>query len=88
MNWEQISGQWHQVAGQVKSQWGKLTDDDVVNVAGKKEQLIGKLQERYGIIKDDAEAQVNAWIAKFLTPPDDVKGSTQGTNVAHNKSAN
>ena len=65
MNWDQIEGQWQQLTGQLKSQWGKLTDDDLTNVAGKKDQLIGKVQERYGILKDDAEKQVNKWIAKF-----------------------
>jgi uncharacterized protein YjbJ (UPF0337 family) len=64
MNWTQIHGRWHQLAGEAKSQWAKLTDDDLKNVAGKREQLIGKLQERYGILKDDAEKQIDAWIAK------------------------
>jgi uncharacterized protein YjbJ (UPF0337 family) len=64
MNWTQIEGQWKQVAGQVKSQWAKLTDDDLKNIAGKREQLIGKLQEHYGVLKDDAEKQIDTWIAK------------------------
>lgn len=65
MNWTQIEGQWHQLAGQVKSKWAKLTDDDLKNVAGKQEQLVGKVQERYGILKEDAEKQVNGWLAKL-----------------------
>ena len=65
MNWTQLEGQWHQLAGQVKSRWGKLTDDDLTNVAGKKEHLVGKLQQHYGILKDDAEKQVDEWLAKF-----------------------
>lgn len=69
MNWTQIEGQWHQLAGHVKSRWGKLTDDDVKNVAGKKEQLAGKIQELYGIVKEDAEKQVDEWLAK-LKPGD------------------
>jgi uncharacterized protein YjbJ (UPF0337 family) len=64
MNWTQIEGQWHQLTGQVKSQWAKLTDDDLKNIAGKRQQLIGKLQERYGVLKDDAETQIDKWIAK------------------------
>ncbi len=64
MNWTQIEGQWHQLTGQVKAQWGKLTDDDLKVVAGKKDQLAGKLQQRYGIMKDEAEKQIDAWIAK------------------------
>ena len=67
MNWDQIEGQWHQLAGQAKSQWAKLTDDDVKNVAGKKDQLVGKLQEHYGVLKEEAEQQIDKWIAKI--PP-------------------
>jgi uncharacterized protein YjbJ (UPF0337 family) len=65
MNWDQLEGQWHQVKGNLKSKWGKLTDDDVHNVAGKKENLVGKIQERYGILKDEAEKQADEWIAKL-----------------------
>jgi uncharacterized protein YjbJ (UPF0337 family) len=64
MNWDQIEGQWHQLKGQAKSEWAKLTDDDLKNVAGKREQLLGKLQTHYGLLKDDAEKQIDAWIAK------------------------
>ena len=64
MNWDQIEGQWHQLHGQAKSKWGKLTDDDLKNVAGKKEQLAGKRQERYGIMKEDADKQIDEWIDK------------------------
>ncbi len=64
MNWDQIEGQWHQVTGQVKSRWGKLTDDDVKNVAGKRMVLLGKLQSRYGVLKEDAEKQIDEWLAK------------------------
>jgi len=65
MNWTEIEGRWHQVTGQVKSKWGKLTDDDLKVVDGNRERLVGKLQERYGVLKDDAEEQVDTWIAKF-----------------------
>ncbi len=72
MNWDQIAGQWHQTAGQVKSKWAKLTDDDLMDVAGKKEQLIGKIQERYGVLTEEAEAQVDDWVAMF-TPTSDAR---------------
>jgi uncharacterized protein YjbJ (UPF0337 family) len=62
MNWNQLEGRWEQFAGQVKSQWGKLTDDDLKNIAGKRQQLVGKLQERYGVLKEDLEKQVNDWL--------------------------
>jgi uncharacterized protein YjbJ (UPF0337 family) len=65
MSWTQIEGQWQKMMGLVKSQWAKLTDDDLKNVAGKREQLIGKLQERYGMLKADADKQVDKWVAKI-----------------------
>lgn len=67
MNWNQIEGQWHQLAGQIKSQWAKITDDDLKNIAGKREHFVGKLQEHYGVLKDEAEKQLDKWIAKI--PP-------------------
>lgn len=71
MNWTQIEGRWQTLAGQLKSEWAKLTDDDLANAAGKKDQLVGKLQERYGILKDDAEKQIDKWLAKLSPTPDD-----------------
>jgi uncharacterized protein YjbJ (UPF0337 family) len=68
MNWDQIRGQWLQVKGLARSKWGKLTDDDVTNVSGKKDQLIGRIQERYGILKEEAEKQVDEWLAQIPPP--------------------
>jgi uncharacterized protein YjbJ (UPF0337 family) len=61
MNWDQIEGQWKQVQGKVKAKWGKLTDDDLTTISGHKDQLVGRIQERYGIQKDEAERQVQEW---------------------------
>lgn len=58
MNWDQIEGQWKQTKGQVKEQWGKLTDDDLTTINGKRDQLVGKVQERYGVAREKAEEQV------------------------------
>lgn len=58
MNWDQIQGSWKQFRGQVKQQWGKLTDDDLDYISGKREELVGRLQKRYGIARDEAERQV------------------------------
>lgn len=55
MNWDQIQGNWKQLAGKVKEKWGKLTDDDLTVVAGKRDQLAGLLQQRYGYAKEQAE---------------------------------
>jgi uncharacterized protein YjbJ (UPF0337 family) len=62
MNWDQIEGQWKQLQSEAKSKWAKLTDDDVKNAGAKKDHLIGKIQERYGILKEEAEKQVDQWI--------------------------
>lgn len=64
MNWDRIQGNWKQIAGQAKEQWGKLTDDDVDVVAGRRDQLAGKIQQRYGVAKDEAEKQVAEWQRK------------------------
>ena len=52
MNWDQIEGNWKQYTGVVKQKWGELTDDDLVAIAGRRDQLAGKLQERYGLAKE------------------------------------
>ncbi|MBI3476290.1 MAG: CsbD family protein [Acidobacteria bacterium] len=62
MNSDQLQGKWKQVKGTVKERWGKLTDDDVDVVNGQSEQLIGKVQERYGIAKEEAQRQVDDWM--------------------------
>jgi uncharacterized protein YjbJ (UPF0337 family) len=59
MNWDEIKGKWKQVKGQAQQRWGKLTNDDLEVIGGKREELVGKIQERYGIAKDEAEKQVN-----------------------------
>lgn len=61
MNWDRIEGGWKQFSGKVKEQWGKLTDDDLTEISGKRDQLSGKLQARYGMAKDEAERQLDAF---------------------------
>lgn len=61
MNWDQVEGKWKQVIGSVKTRWGKLTDDDLDVIAGQRDQLVGRIQERYGIAKDEAQRQVDEW---------------------------
>ncbi len=70
MNKDKAAGQWHQLKGKVKEQWGKLTDDDLTQVEGNLEQLSGRLQERYGIAKEEAERQVR----EFRTRNSDLYG--------------
>jgi len=62
MNWEQqFEGKWMLVKGSVREKWGKLTDDDLDQIAGRREQLIGRIQQRYGIAKEVAEKQADEW---------------------------
>ena len=62
MNWDVIEGKWDQLKGDIRSKWGKLTDDDLTHIGGKKDTFVGKLQERYGIMKDAAERQIDEWM--------------------------
>ena len=68
MNWDQIQGKWKQSAGVVKQKWGKLTDDDLTVIAGKKDELVGKIQERYGIAKEAAQKQVDEFTHAYNLP--------------------
>ena len=61
MNWDRIEGNWRQLKGKAIQQWGKLTDDQFDRIAGKREQLVGQVQEAYGISKDEADKQVRDW---------------------------
>jgi len=65
MNWDLIEGKWKQSMGKVKVKWGKLTDDDVTAVNGKRDQLVGKIQERYGLAREAAEKQVDEFIQSY-----------------------
>jgi uncharacterized protein YjbJ (UPF0337 family) len=62
--WEKIKGSWNQSKGAVKEQWGKLTDDDLLEIEGRRDQLVGKIQTRYGITREEAESQVGTWEQK------------------------
>ena len=61
MNWDYIKGNWKQVTGKLKQKWGKLTDDDLTAINGKRDQLEGALQRRYGYAKDQAKQDIDAW---------------------------
>jgi uncharacterized protein YjbJ (UPF0337 family) len=62
MNEDTLKGQWTQLKGRVREQWGKLTDDDLDQIQGRSEQLIGRLQERYGWARDEARREVDTWL--------------------------
>jgi uncharacterized protein YjbJ (UPF0337 family) len=61
MNWDQVEGKWKQMKGVVRQKWGKLTDDDIDLIGGKQQELVGRLQERYGYSKEEAERNVDEW---------------------------
>jgi uncharacterized protein YjbJ (UPF0337 family) len=67
MNWDRISGNWKQFTGKVKEKWGKLTDDDLTVIAGKRDQFAGLLQKRYGYEKDRADKEIDDF-ARSLEP--------------------
>lgn len=61
MNWDKISGNWKQAKGSIKQNWAKLTDDDLTYIEGSRDKMVGKVQERYGIAKDEAERKISDW---------------------------
>jgi uncharacterized protein YjbJ (UPF0337 family) len=65
MNWDQVEGKWKQLGGKVREKWGKLTDDDLQVIAGTRDQLVGRLQERYGIAKEEAQKQADAFVKEL-----------------------
>jgi uncharacterized protein YjbJ (UPF0337 family) len=64
MNWDRIEGNWKQFTGKVKEKWGDLTDDDLTPINGRRDQLEGKLQERYGYTKDQVKKEVDDWLGR------------------------
>lgn len=63
MNWDIIEGKWTEFRGKAQQNWGKLTDDDLDRAKGKRTELAGIIQQRYGVAKDEAERQVDEWVA-------------------------
>jgi uncharacterized protein YjbJ (UPF0337 family) len=62
MNWDRIEGNWTEFKGKVKQQWGKLTDDDLMAIEGDRDELAGRLQNRYGYAKDIARKEIDSWL--------------------------
>jgi uncharacterized protein YjbJ (UPF0337 family) len=71
MNTDTVQGKWKQAKGLVKQRWGKLTDDDLTSLSGKKDELIGKLQERYGYTREQATLEADDWAKKASHQWDD-----------------
>src|SRR5262249_11384013 len=64
MNWDQVEGKWRQMTGSIKQQWGKLTDDDLDYINGKRDEFLGRLQQRYGIAREEAQKQLDRWMSE------------------------
>jgi len=75
MNWDQVEGKWKQLKGSIRTHWGQLTDDDLTVIAGSRDRLVGKLQERYGIAKEEAQKRADDW-AKTCEVPQEGKTLT------------
>jgi uncharacterized protein YjbJ (UPF0337 family) len=86
MNSDQLKGKWKQVKGSVKERWGKLTDDDLEVIDGQSEQLIGTIQERYGIAREAAQKQVDEW-NKSLAHESDVEETRNSPNSERRRKA-
>lgn len=69
MNWDQVQGKWKQYKGQIRTKWGKLTDSDLDVIEGNRQQMVGKVQEYYGLTKENAEKEIDEFILT-LPPPD------------------
>lgn len=67
MNMDQLEGNWKQLKGTIREKWGKLTDDDIAVINGKHDLLIGKIQERYGIARQEAQKQAEEWLRNVST---------------------
>lgn len=63
--WNQIAGSWKQFRGEAQKQWGKLTDDDMEEIRGERTKLVGKIQQQYGIMQEEAERQVDEWASRL-----------------------
>jgi len=71
MNWEQVEGNWKEFKGKIRTKWAKLTDDDLEQIAGKKDELIGRLQQHYGLKRDQAERQLDEFIHRVPAGKDE-----------------
>jgi uncharacterized protein YjbJ (UPF0337 family) len=76
MNQDIFQGRWQQIKGKVREKWGQLTDDDFTQIGGQKDQLVGRVQERYGLAREQAEREVNDWLNEQTELP-----RTRGTGM-------
>lgn len=63
MNWDQVEGKWKEMTGNVQAKWGELTNDEITEIKGDRRALSGKIQNKYGVTKEEAERQIDEWLA-------------------------
>ena len=80
MNWDHVEGKWKQYKGALKEKWGKLTDSDLEVIAGKRDQLIGRIQERYGLTKEQAQREVEDYL-RTLPAADEIEEPTPSSKA-------
>jgi uncharacterized protein YjbJ (UPF0337 family) len=85
MNKDQFQGQWKQIKGKIKEKWGKLTEDDLTQINGKRDQLLGKLQQRYGYAKEKAEEELKHWEGSFSSSHGEREEEEPTTHEKHHK---
>ena len=84
MNWDQVEGKWKQYKGSLREKWGKLTDSDLETIRGQRDQLVGTIQERYGIAKEAAQEEVDAFVRALKDEDaEDRRSSRHGGSKAH-----
>lgn len=81
MNWDQLEGKWKQATGKVKEKWGKLTDSDLEVVRGRRDQLVGKIQERYGIVREEAQKQADEYMSALVLADNDTRSASAAASV-------
>ena len=85
MNSDQFEGKWKQLKGTVKQRWGKLTDDDLTALSGKKDELVGRIQERYGITREQAEREADEWATSANSNLDELDRQTMAGRAGRTK---
>jgi uncharacterized protein YjbJ (UPF0337 family) len=83
MNWDQVEGKWKQIKGSIRQQWGKLTDSDLETIAGNRDKLVGKLQERYGMAKEEAQKRADEWARTLREEREQEKATFGGSGKTH-----
>lgn len=83
MNWDQVEGKWRQLKGSAREHWGEFTDNDLETIAGNREKLVGKLQERYGYAKEQAQKMADDWLKSVKEPAYSQAQHASGSSERH-----